>query len=122
MRKIKLSMMLLLMIFLTNCRTKIICSQIENSKFPPLLMYDISFKFERCRARCMDINTWTTLPLAKCGVKLDDTELMAIIADNSINYALEKCEGVAGFSIDDVALTVRPTIKKLDQLRKDSCN
>jgi hypothetical protein len=105
----KKSIMLLLMIFLSSCRTAIICQQVESSKIPFVKLYDVSFKYDRCGVRCFDLNTWATVPLEKCGENLSES------------LPLESCEGIAGFSLSDMAIEIRPKIKKLNQIKIDAC-
>lgn len=112
----KMITILLSMIFITSCKTKIICSQVNSAKIIPIILYDISFKFDRCRARCFDLNTWATLPLNQCA-GMDSYNLGEVA-----NLPLESCEGVAGFSNEDMAIEIRPKIKMLDQIKKDYCN
>jgi len=109
-------MTILPILFLISCKSAIICNQINSAKIVPILLYDISFKFDRCRVRCFDFNSWATLPLNKCvGMELRTEE-------GAINLPLENCEGLSGFSINDMAYELRPKIKKLDQIKKDYCN
>lgn len=114
MRLIKLSMMLLWMIFLTSCKTKIICAQINSAKIKPIMIYDVSFKYSRCRGRCLDINNWTTVPLNQCAGVAEDL-------GESVNLPLESCEGISGFVVEDIADDIRPNIKKLDAIKADYC-
>lgn len=112
MRKIVLIMMMLWTTFLTSCRTAIVCEDIERAEMVPLNYCDISFKFNeaRCRCRCLDPNTYTTLPDLSCG---EDYQ--------SGNFELEACQGIAGFSLDDVALEVKPNISRLNKIKEHYC-
>lgn len=112
----RLTIILLILFSITSCKTKIVCSQIESAKIAPLILYDISFQFNRCRARCFDLNKWVTLPLNQCA------GMEGYNLSESANLPLESCEGVAGFSIDDMAKEIRPKIKKLDSIKIDYCN
>jgi hypothetical protein len=114
MQMIKLSMMLLWMIFLSSCKTKIICAQINSAKIKPVMIYDVSFQFNRCRGRCLDVNKWETVPLNQCSGTQEDL-------GDSVNFPLESCEGIAGFPFDDIANNIRPNIKKLDAIKEDYC-
>lgn len=107
------------MLFLSSCKGKIICSQVKKAEIKPLMLFDISFQFNRCRGRCFDLNTWSNLPINQC---IGESEFLPIIENNSVNYPLEYCDGIAGFTIEDMALNVRPNIKILDQIKKDNCN
>jgi hypothetical protein len=80
------------------------------------MLYDISFQFDRCRGRCFDLNEWKALPMNMCA----GMESYALA--ESINLPLESCEGIAGFTIEDMAVEIRPKIKKLDAIKKDYCN
>ena len=118
--EIKLITIILSTIFLTSCKNqKLICKEIDNAKVNPVIMYDVSFVFNRCRARCFDVNEWKTLPISNCPRLIDDTEDLTA---ESVNYEIEKCEGVAGFAIEDIAREIRPNVKRLSDLNKDVCN
>ena len=127
MRIINLIMIPLSTIFLTNCpKQAIICAQIESAKIKPLMLFDTSFKYDRCRGRCFDFNSWNTLPIKSCIGKSEFlTDKILDEKGNEIeviNYPIEFCEGVAGFSYIDMASEIRPKIKKLDGIKKDYCN
>lgn len=126
--EIKLIMILASMIFFGSCKNqKFICSEIRQAKIDPVVMYDISFVFNRCRARCFDVNKWETLPLNSCpqlvppeyeDFKIDYDEKGVAQA---INLDLEDCEGVAGFNLDAIGKEIRPKVKRLASLKVDSC-
>lgn len=84
----------------------------------PLPAGDISFQFERCRARCLDPNTWQALELKECLEAFPDAKE----GEFSRNYPLVKCEGLAGFFIDDIATEIRPKVKALNSIKKDYCD
>lgn len=96
---------LLMTFFLSGCRSverRLTCAQIEAHQIPHVEFCDISFKFNRCRCRMFDMNSWepTTEP---------------------IDYELEYCEGVAGPHLADIARDVRPNVKALAQLKRNLC-
>jgi hypothetical protein len=114
MRMIMLVMTMPLMTFLSSCRDQIICSQIKSAEIKPIELCDISFKFNRCRCRCFNVNSWETLPMNKCsgtGQDLPDT----------IDFPIESCDGVAGFYVNDMAVEIRPKIKELNTIKGDYC-
>lgn len=127
---------LMLMTFLISCKNqKFICREIKNNMIAPTVLYDVSFVFNRCRARCFDANKWETLPISSCP-KLIPTDLkfLDIVEDHdelsklqlkgspqAVNLDLEDCEGVAGFKVNDMALEIRPKVKRLNDLKIDSC-
>lgn len=120
MKIIKLITIILPMIFLISCKTKIICGQINSARIVPVMLYDVSFQFNRCRGRCFDVNEWKTLPINRCIGELDSQYIPVI--DNAINYPLEYCDGVAGFSLDDMSENIRPKVKELNAIKGDYCN
>ena len=128
MKIINLSMILLLTISLSSCRTAIVCSQINSAQIKPLKLCDASFQFNRCRCRCFDMNKWQTLPLNQCGMELNHNEegvnkILGVTEQlsDTVNYPLEACDGFVGFNADDMANEIRPKIKKLDAIKGDYC-
>lgn len=124
--EIKLLTIMLLTIFSTSCKQqKLICKEIESAKINPVVMYDVSFVFNRCRARCFDVNEWKALPISNCP-KLNQDQIISESTEEgfveSVNLDITACEGVAGFSIDDIAREMRPKIKRLSDLNEDICN
>jgi predicted alpha/beta superfamily hydrolase len=101
----RLIMIALLMIFSGSCQTvnqKVVCSQIRKHEIPVVKMCDISFKFNRCRCRNFDLNSWNAVGEAE-------------------NLPLEQCEGVAGFFVEDIAVKIRPNIKAMYRLKENLC-
>ena len=74
-------------------------------------MCDISFKFNRCRCRCFNVNNFSTVNDQYCGE-----------AFKSGNYNLEYCDGLSGFHINDWLEEVKPKIKLLDRIKRDNCH
>jgi hypothetical protein len=116
----KLTMMLS-MIFLSlgvgSCGTvqqKLLCAQINEARIAPKRFCDISIKFNRCRCRCLDMDTWSSLPLKECadGFGSDET---------TINLELEACEGIGGFPLPDIAEDIGPKMRLLSGIREDYC-
>lgn len=108
-------MILLSMTFLVSCKQKIICEQVKGAQIKPIIMKDISFQFNRCRLRCFDFNKWAELPMNKCEGFAQLTE------EKSINLPLEVCDELVGFDLEDIALEVKPKIKKLSTIKSDLC-
>lgn len=121
----RMLMIMLLMMFLSlgasSCSTtrKIVCAQVADNQMKPLASGEVSFQFNRCRARCLDPNTWQALPLKNCKDEFPDAEDDEEIARN---YPLAKCEGLAGFFVEDIATEIRPKVTALNQIKKDYCN
>lgn len=100
------------MTFLISCdsvQTKLVCAQIEKATIENIPMCDISFKFNRCKCRCFNINKWKTVPDEAC------------VNFASGEYPLQHCDGVAGFLLSDISTEVRPKIKLLSNTKADYC-
>lgn len=113
---LRTTMMLLTILCLSGCRsvnTRLVCAQLETHKIKPVQACDVSFKFNRCRCRCFDFNSWEKLPWEKCGVQEEGS--------NAIDYELEKCEGISGFYLDVAAVDIRPNIKAMHRLKENLC-
>lgn len=103
--------MLLLTTFLVSCKTKIICAEIKRNKFKAVPFCDISFKpVARCRCRCFDLNDYETVEDLACGENF-----------TSGNFPLEECDQIAGPSLQDWAVEIRPKIKRYSQVRDTYC-
>lgn len=117
----------LLMIFTLNgCQTKyeqkLICKQISLHQIPPTPLCDISFKYDRCRCRCFDYNSWDALSIKDCGRfqnKLNDVKTVNNV--EVIDYELEYCDGIAGSFNNDQAVNVRPHVKALYRIKQNLC-
>lgn len=72
--------------------------------------FDISIKHNRCRVRCLDIDSFKVQPDGECGEEF-----------RSGNFPLEKCEGVAGFIQKNWAIEAKPKIKKRKNLYGNLC-
>lgn len=94
----------------TSCRTKLVCSEVRRATIDYLPLCDISFKFNRCRCRCFNLNNYSTVKPALCGEDFIEG-----------NYELEYCEGIAGFYVEDWATEVKPNVKRLIRIRGDYC-
>lgn len=123
-------MILPLMIFIVSCETqqKIYCAQIKSATIKPLLLRDINFQFNRCRIRCFDVNTWGELPFNQCapvqaGIEFTSFKEDVIIKGKKMaeNYPIELCDGIAGFTNTDMAVEIKPKIKKLNSIKNDLC-
>jgi hypothetical protein len=98
-------MIALLMIFSASCQTvsqKLVCSQLRKHEIPTVKMCDISFKFNRCRCRDFDLNSWNPTGKAE-------------------NLPIEACEGVVGFYLEEAAVKIRPNVKALHRLKGNLC-
>jgi hypothetical protein len=116
MGMLKSTIILLMILCLSGCRsvnTQIICAQLETHKINPIKSCDVSFKFNRCRCRCFDFNTWERLDWKKCGVEEEGSE--------PISYPIESCEGISGFFLDEAAVEIRPNIKAMSRLKDNLC-
>ncbi len=103
------------MIFTVSCKTKIICQQVESTKIKPIILSEVSFEFMRCRIRCFDFNEWKELDMKQC------KGFESLTDEKSINLPIEACDGIAGFSNEDMAIEVKPKIKKLNAIKNDVC-
>lgn len=118
-----------LMIFTVSCKTKIICSQVKSTQIKPLILKDINFQFNRCRARCFDFNSWEELPFNKCAshvvperfISFKEEEFSKEGVKLAENYPIEFCDGMGGFSNVDMAIEIKPKIKKLNAIKNDYC-
>lgn len=101
----RLIMIALLMTFLTSCRSiqrTLVCNELQNHKINPVTLCDISIKFDRCRCRTFDVNSWNSLSEAE-------------------NFPLSHCDGLAGFKVDEIAGEIRPKIKAMYRLKENLC-
>lgn len=102
MRKI---MILLSMISLTSCRSverRLICAELKKQEIDPVEMCDINIKFDRCRCRMFDMNSWNAL-------------------SEPINHPLSYCDGMAGYKLNDISLEIRPKVKAMYRLKANLC-
>lgn len=131
MKTIKLIMILTWTIFLSSCKSQIVCSQIKSATIAPVPLCDISITFNRCRCRCMDVNKWDTLPLSECAdlplhegaVSYQDpwAKKLNMSREEAINYPLSFCDGFAGFHFSAIASEIRPKVKQLNVIKEDNC-
>jgi hypothetical protein len=113
--------MMFLALGASNCTTYtsgVICGQIRDNSIKPLPSGDISLQFARCRARCLDPNTWQALELKRCIAHFPDAKP----GEMARNFPLAKCEGLAGFFVEDIATEIRPKMKALNAIKNDYCN
>tara|TARA_R110002020_G_scaffold50233_5_gene142143 strand:- start:766 stop:1071 length:306 start_codon:yes stop_codon:yes gene_type:complete len=94
----------------TSVNTNLVCSQLRKSDIKAMPWYDVSFKKNRCRVRCFDIDSYKRVSDGMCG---DDFR--------SGNYPLEKCEGVGGYKDKSWAREAKPKIKKRRNLFGNLC-
>jgi hypothetical protein len=106
----KLITIALLTIFLTSCKTKIVCKQIKKNQIDYVVIHTVKMKYNSCKVQCFDLNNWKTVSDNYCG---DNFE--------SGNYPLEECDQVQGFFVNDMATEIRPKIKDLARVRRDYC-
>jgi len=119
--------MLLLMIFLSNgCQTvieqKLICAQINKYKIELVPTCDISVEFDRCRCRCMNLNTFE--PAKNLKMCKWPKNFSGKVPDGFKTYSfpLEMCEGIAGQFVEDVAVKIRPNVKALNEVKNNLCD
>jgi len=115
MQTIKHLMILLVMIFLIHS-----CGY-SKYNFKPLLLCDVSFKFNRCRCRCYDLNLGVTLAPAAC---LDIVSIQSLgITEGATawNQPIEFCEKFAGFNMEDWAIEIQPKAKAKADWIKSNC-
>ena len=109
-------------------------------KIKPLILCDASIKFDRCRCRCYNLNESKSVENEKCGLNskryvLKDVDLMTDdeisdvwgLLDNEkaeigINFPIERCDQIAGFSLNDWAINIDPWQKEIRQFYKDECS
>lgn len=107
-------MILVLMIFIAlscnSVKQRIICGEIEAANTRPKIFCDVSIQFQRCRCRCFDLESFSTVDDKLCG---DDFK--------SGNKDIYFCEGIAGFFNKDWAVEVKPKLKRLEDLKGDYC-
>jgi len=103
------------MTFIVSCKKKLVCNEIENNLIPPLILSDISFQFNRCRIRCFDFNEWKELDMKMC------KGFEQLTDEKSIDLPIDACDGLAGFSNEDMALEIKPRIKRLNAIKNDVC-
>ena len=123
----RILMMTLLTIFSVSCNSiqrKLVCKQVESATFSLKPMYDVSFRFNRCRARCFDMTNWNAVAIDYCPELEPDVLLYGVGFDgdsDSINLPVERCEGIAGFDLVDIAKDIKPKILKLNAIKEDQC-
>lgn len=105
MRIILISTTLLSTLFLSSCLTT--CPKIK-----PRLSCDVSFQFNRCRCRCLDIENLKEVDPKLCSLDWDSSPK---------NFPLNQCEGIAGFYLEDIATHIRPEARELKQCIEDKC-
>ena len=128
---LKLTMMLLTILWVSACRspnTQIVCSQLETHKIKNIKSCDISFRFNRCRCRCFNMNAWKEQPLKDCkefsGVVPEEVRKFKKKTGEvyeAVNYPADHCEGISGFYLDTIATEVRPNVKALNQIKENLC-
>lgn len=101
----KILTILLLTISLASCRAlerKMVCAELDKQKIKPVQMCDWNEKFDRCRCRTMDFNSWSALSEAE-------------------NFPRSYCDKLAGFKLDVVATEIKPKIKAVNRLKENLC-
>ena len=93
----------------------ILCLVSSCGSFKPLALYDVSFKFKRCRASCFDLNTTRNVVLNKC---FSEETIREFYDGSQLSFPLNRCEGVAGFTLSDWAVNILPVMRR--QSRSDS--
>ena len=87
---------------LSSCQ----CFQIK-----PKVVCDISFQFNRCRCRCIDVKNIKELDPKKCDLDWESRQL---------DFKLEHCDGLVGFHYEDLIAHVIPEARKSNQCFEDS--
>jgi len=90
-----------LTIFLSSC----VCWKVK-----PRVACDVSFQFDRCRCRCLDIQNIATTDPKACGLDWEEP-----VRD----FPIMQCEGITGFYIEDIAKHIKPEAKETLQCAKD---
>lgn len=103
-------MIVVLMIFLTSCKTRIVCSQIKKNEINYLPIHTVKINFNSCKIQCFDLNNWKTVADKYCGDYFV-----------SGNYPLDSCNEVIGFNVIDMAKELRPKVRDLARVRRDYC-
>jgi hypothetical protein len=80
-------------------------------KVKPHLSCDISFQFNRCRCRCLDLKS----DLNTVDPKLCGQNWKTDVKD----FPLESCDGIAGFYLEDIAKNIRPEALETKQCAED---
>lgn len=95
----------LLMISLVSCRSierRVVCNELRKHEISPVEMCDINIKFDRCRCRSFDLNSWNEL-------------------SEPVNYPLSHCDKMTGFNTDVAAVEIKPKIKALYRIKENLC-
>lgn len=79
-------------------------------KVKPRLSCDVSFQFNRCRCRCLDIQNIATVDPKECGLDWKQ---------DTMNFPIERCDGIAGFYLEDIAKHIRPEALESKQCAED---
>jgi len=111
----KVIIKLLIIFYLSSCKTKIICPQVKANFIKPIPICDISLQFNRCRCRCFNPNTWSEIKDSFCSWHHNEPFKKG-------DYPIDYCEGIAGFYIEDIALEVKPKVKNLARIKSDYCD
>jgi hypothetical protein len=97
--------LLLMILTLSGCNSierKAICKEIKKNEIIPLEKCMISFKFQKCRCRIFNMNTWETI-------------------GEAYDQPLEYCDGISGYKAIDEAVEIRPKVKALSRLKENLC-
>lgn len=113
---IKILMILALTIFWASC----------TSTLRPQVSADVSFKFDRCRVRCYDMETAKKTSDNKCNrfykkdryptnwyefYTLDRREKQDVLVFKSGNYHINTCDELIGFYAEPVAKEIMPWVR-----------
>jgi len=120
----------MLMIFLVSCtsckfRSKVICAQVRQATVKPLPFYDLSFKFNRCRARCFSMGDWENRPIDECpdlrGMNSFVTKTSSGKEVEVVDLPIDYCEGVSGPIAEDWGREIKPKMRSLIRMRETYC-
>ena len=127
----KLNIIVMSMIFLVSCasckrvKQALVCAQVKQAIIKPLPFYDVSFKFNRCRARCFDMGNWENVPANACpelaGMNSKMIETKSGKKVEVVDFPIKHCEGVAGPRAEDWAEEVKPKMRSLIRMRGTYC-
>lgn len=122
----------MLMTSLVSCATgckrvkqALVCAQVKQAIIKPLPFYDVSFKFDRCRARCFSMGNWENRPVDQCS-ELKGMNYETVTTESGkrvqvVDFPIEHCEGVSGPVAEDWAREIKPKMRSLVRMRGTYC-
>lgn len=121
--------MMLSMIFLASCNSierKAICKEINQTAYTLKPLYDINIQELRCRARCYNWDAQESVSLKECKELEADmmkhpVEVDKATGDEVVVLPLMRCHNIAGFSIKDIGLDIKPKTLRRAAIMEDKC-